>query len=75
MNNYTCGCKPKQKLPHVVLSPAIENVWSISIGNDKKRKSIILWEYKYGGISCDGKYIPVRKWKLFGIKFGRKIVA
>lgn len=78
---YECKCKPTQKLPHVVKSPATKT-WSLVLhyGYTIYQKGIVLFavtENLSAATSCDDKKIPIRRWKIGGIirgiRFGKFI--
>lgn len=82
--NYECKCWSPVKLqqPHKVKSPHTETVYVLTIpwgfrdkvGNTNPRKVLLFVEKRLAPAkSCNGLSIPVRKWRINSLEFGKMI--
>lgn len=66
--HYRCSCIPRQSIPHIVHSPAVEPYHlsvPITFGFPRRRLVIAsLYKTLTPGLSCDNHPIPLRKWTL-----------
>lgn len=78
--DYTCNCKPKQKLPHVIRSSSrvYQYLSWLHFGTNKSTTFYSITKYTSHSLSCDKKRVPVRKWKVYilglSIRFGKFVV-